>query len=62
MCKKEQGISKNKEKKMCKALKEKIKSSRERRGRRVTERFCNAALDRPKLQNSRILKTKAKRR
>uniref|UniRef100_M1DHY6 Uncharacterized protein n=1 Tax=Solanum tuberosum TaxID=4113 RepID=M1DHY6_SOLTU len=44
-----------------KALKEKIKSARERSSRRVTERFRDAVLDRPKLQNLRMLKAKDKR-
>ncbi|WMV50396.1 hypothetical protein MTR67_043781 [Solanum verrucosum] len=47
---------------VCQALKEKIMSAIERSSRRVAERFRNAVLDRPQLQNFRMLKAKAKRR
>uniref|UniRef100_M1DK27 Uncharacterized protein n=1 Tax=Solanum tuberosum TaxID=4113 RepID=M1DK27_SOLTU len=47
---------------VCQGLKEKIKLARERSSRRVTEWFRGTMLDRPKLQNLRMLKAKAKRR
>uniref|UniRef100_M1DS29 Uncharacterized protein n=1 Tax=Solanum tuberosum TaxID=4113 RepID=M1DS29_SOLTU len=47
---------------VCQTLKEKIKSAIERRSRQVTEWFRDAVLDRPKLQNLKMLKAKAKRR
>uniref|UniRef100_M1E079 Uncharacterized protein n=1 Tax=Solanum tuberosum TaxID=4113 RepID=M1E079_SOLTU len=45
---------------VCQALKEKTKLARERSSRRVTEWFCDAVLDRPKLQNLRMRKAKEK--
>uniref|UniRef100_M1AUA2 Uncharacterized protein n=1 Tax=Solanum tuberosum TaxID=4113 RepID=M1AUA2_SOLTU len=46
---------------VCQALKEKIKSAIERGNRRVAERFRDAVPHRPKLQNLKMLKAKAKR-
>uniref|UniRef100_M1DNP5 Uncharacterized protein n=1 Tax=Solanum tuberosum TaxID=4113 RepID=M1DNP5_SOLTU len=43
-------------------MKEKIKSAIERSSRQVAEWFRDAVLDRPKLQNLKMLKAKAKRR
>uniref|UniRef100_M1DYE3 Uncharacterized protein n=1 Tax=Solanum tuberosum TaxID=4113 RepID=M1DYE3_SOLTU len=45
---------------VCQALKVKIKSAIEKSSRRVAERFCDAVLDLPKLQNLKMLKAKAK--
>uniref|UniRef100_M1DKA6 Uncharacterized protein n=1 Tax=Solanum tuberosum TaxID=4113 RepID=M1DKA6_SOLTU len=47
---------------VCQALKEKIKLAIERSSRRVGERFRDAMLYRPKLQNLKLLKAKVKRR
>lgn len=47
---------------VCQALKDKIMLAIERSSRRVAERFRDAKLDRPQLQNLRMLKAKAKRR
>ncbi|WMV25120.1 hypothetical protein MTR67_018505 [Solanum verrucosum] len=46
---------------VCQALKEKIKSTIERSSRRVAEQFRYAVLDRPKLQNLKMLKAKEKK-
>ncbi|WMV32583.1 hypothetical protein MTR67_025968, partial [Solanum verrucosum] len=62
ICKKEQSELKEQRNEVCQALKDKINSARERNSRRVAKRFRDAVLDRPKLQNLRILKAKAKRR
>ncbi|WMV33111.1 hypothetical protein MTR67_026496 [Solanum verrucosum] len=48
-------LLKERRKEVCQALKEKIKSARERSSRRVAEQFRDAVLDRPKLQNLRTL-------
>ncbi|WMV58962.1 hypothetical protein MTR67_052347 [Solanum verrucosum] len=47
---------------VCQAMKVKIKSVRKRSSRRVAGWFHDVVLDRPKLQNLRMLKAKAKRR
>uniref|UniRef100_M1DVC7 Uncharacterized protein n=1 Tax=Solanum tuberosum TaxID=4113 RepID=M1DVC7_SOLTU len=46
---------------VCQALKVKIKSVMEWSSLRVIEWFCDAVLDRPKLQDLKMLKAKAKR-
>ncbi|KAG5630838.1 hypothetical protein H5410_002555 [Solanum commersonii] len=50
-----------KRKHVCHASKEKIKSAKERSSRRIVEWFCDAILDRPKLQTLRMLKAKTER-
>ncbi|WMV33054.1 hypothetical protein MTR67_026439, partial [Solanum verrucosum] len=62
ICKKERSELKEKRNEVCQALKKKINLARERSSRRVTEWFCDAVLDRPKLQNLMMLKAKAIRR
>ncbi|WMV24880.1 hypothetical protein MTR67_018265 [Solanum verrucosum] len=52
---------KEQRKEMCQALKDKIKSAIERSSWRVADRFYDAVLDRPKLQNLKMMKAKAKR-
>ncbi|KAG5615846.1 hypothetical protein H5410_015670 [Solanum commersonii] len=47
---------------VCQALRVKVNLARERSSRRVTKWFCDALLDRLKLQNLRIFKAKARRR
>uniref|UniRef100_M1DXR1 Uncharacterized protein n=1 Tax=Solanum tuberosum TaxID=4113 RepID=M1DXR1_SOLTU len=46
---------------VCQVLNEKTELARERSSRRIAEWFRDEVLDRPKLQNLRMLKAKAKR-
>ncbi|WMV13576.1 hypothetical protein MTR67_006961, partial [Solanum verrucosum] len=59
---KEQSELKKNEVPVCQALREEIKLVIKRRSQRIAKQFCDAMLNRPKVQTLRILTTKAERR